>query len=277
MRLRVAGPSVAPVPLDDERWTRGDASGRNITASTWGQGTVALVLREPLWGNRLDELKTGNRCYPSANMNSASLLLVLLCISPFPVFSQVKYETEPVPSSVQGKLDQVAGKVVYSCARNGVFMLETKEQVRFYGAEIQPGFLSVLSPWKIVGVDKIGDMGSRYLMAIRLDADKLPMVIGGLVIDPASLTSASDPLQVIAEAANLATTIRGTNGGRFTDLNAVMSGQIHRGMTEGEMICALGQPERVNSDETSAQNVYRDGSLIVYTSNGIVTNVQRSR
>ena len=159
-------------------------------------------------------------------------------------------------------------------------MLDTKEQdgntVRFYGAEIEPRFLSVLSPWKIVGVDKVGDIGSRYLMAIRLNASALPMVIGGLVIDPASLASAAEPLQIIAEAAGLSTSIRGTTGERFTDVGAVMRGEIHSGMTEHEMVCALGPPERINSDETSSQNVYRDGSLMVYTSNGKVTNVQHS-
>ena len=113
-------------------------------------------------------------------------------------------------------------------------MLETKEQVRFYGAEVQPRFLAVLSPWKIVGVDKVGDMRGRYLMAIRLNVLGVPMVIAGLVVDPAALTSASDPLQMVADAANLSTTVRGTTGERFTDVDAVMRGEIHggRGQTE---------------------------------------------
>jgi hypothetical protein len=210
------------------------------------------------------------------NMKTASLLLILLCISSLPVFSQVKYETEPVSSAVQEKLDQVAGKVLYSCARHGVLMLETKEQVRFYGREVEPQLQAVLSPWKIVGVDKVGDMGGRYLMAIRLNVLGVPMVIGGLVIDPAALTSATDPLQMIADAANLSTTVRGTTGERFTDVDAVMRGEVHSGMTEKEMVCGLGEPDRINSDENSEQNVYRNGNLLVYTSNGRVTNVQHS-
>jgi hypothetical protein len=214
-------------------------------------------------------------------MKTASLLLILLCISRRPVLSQIKYQPEPVSSAVQAKLDQVIGQSLYSCAREGVLMLDTKEQdgqmVRFYGARIQPRFLAVLSPWKIVAVDKVGDMGNRYVMAIRLNADKLPMVISGLAVDPAALTSASDPLQMIADAANLSTSVRGTTGERFTDVDAVMRGDIHSGMTEKEMVCGLGEPERVNSDETITQNVYQGGDLIIYTSNGRVTNVQRSR
>ena len=89
------------------------------------------------------------------------------------------------------------------------------------------------------------------------------MVIGGLVVDPSALTSASDPLQVIAEVGNLSTTIRGTTGEPFTDVNAVISGDIHTGMTEKEMVCALGQPGRINFDETSEQNVFRGGDLMV--------------
>jgi hypothetical protein len=42
------------------------------------------------------------------------MLLILLCISSLRAFSQAKYETEPVSSAVQDKLDQVVGKVLYS-------------------------------------------------------------------------------------------------------------------------------------------------------------------
>ena len=188
------------------------------------------------------------------------------------------YQPQTQPAAIQSKLDQDIGRAVYSCHRTGLVLLDAKQRdgkpVLYYGRNVNPADLGYMSPWKVIGIDRLNDVAGWPYFGLRLVVNGSVMVINGIAIQPVELQSSPDILQTLANKVGLFTSIE-ASGIHFSDLHAVQTGKIHRGMSEQEVACALGTPDRSDLDNTGQRkDIYENGRLAVYIADGSVTSVQ---
>lgn len=188
------------------------------------------------------------------------------------------YQPQPQPAAIQSKLDQAIGRAVYSCHRTGLILLNVKQRdgkpVFYYGRNANPADLGYMSPWKVIGIDRLNDVAGWPYFGLRLVVNGSVMVINGIAIEPAEFQFSPDILQTLANKVGLFTSIE-ASGIHFSDLHAVQTGRIHRGMSEQEVACALGPPDRSDLDSTGQRkDIYENGRLAVYIADGRVTSVQ---
>lgn len=200
--------------------------------------------------------------------------------NPHALVSQVRYQPQPVPAEIQRKLNEAAGRTLYACHRTGLILLENREErhgesVLYYGTSANVNHLAYMTPWKVIGIDRLNDVAGWSFFGLRLRVeDGSVMVVNGIAVSPAELQSSSDLLQTLADKAGLFTSIA-ASGIHFTDLRAVQTGEIHRGMSQQEVACALGPAEQTSVDSTGRQkDIYDGGRLVVYLAGGTVVNIQ---
>lgn len=203
--------------------------------------------------------------------------------------SEVPYRPEAVPASIQPMLDQAVGKSVYSCYRTGVLLVDAQERAGhttlYYGAPANPSLLRYMAPWKVLAIDELGDQAGWAFFGLRVSVNGVTMVVNGIAVSPVELERSSDLLQTLADKAHLFTSAE-ASGIHFTDLGAVEAGEVHPGMSEQEVECALGAPEGVNSvgsdvaqskdaqEAKEIKEVYDGGRILVYLKGGSVVDVQ---
>jgi hypothetical protein len=195
--------------------------------------------------------------------------------------AQVRYQPEPAPAQFRGKLDQAVGRSIYACYRTGLIVLDTREQdgrpALYYGAAANPARLHYMVPWKVVGIDQLNDLAGWPVFGLRILVDGSVMVVNGIAVSPSEIESSHDLLQTLADKANLFTSVE-ASGIRFTDLQAVQTGEIHSGMSEQEVECALGPPQRSWPDDAGeSRNFYDGGRLVVSVAGGRVVKVAREQ
>lgn len=199
--------------------------------------------------------------------------------NPQALVAQVRYQPQPVPAAIQRKLNEAAGRTIYACHRTGLILLNPEQHggksVLYYGASANVNHLAYMTPWKVVGVDRLNDVAGWSFFGLRLRVeDGSVMLVNGIAVSPAELRSSPDLLQTLADKAGLFTSIA-ASGIHFTDLRAVQTGEIHRGMSQQEVACALGPAEQSIVDSAGRRkNIYDGGQLVIYLAGGTVVNVQ---